>query len=181
MRPGTFFIEGGRVPTSSAGPITTTFSKTSGGELDLDRRRRGIKLNAELGFQVHDAFVAKGPDGQARLGVERHELKARRDGEHALVRAVRSARPGYLYRRGRSRALGQWRARSPSSRCHAHLVAPVVASAATTHHRVAPAVKYSVLFTMIGVLSLRYSAGMLKLSDFHRQATRRVATLSRVI
>src|SRR5262252_2641855 len=76
--------------------------------------------------------------------------------------------------------LGARRARSPSSRCHDHLVAPVPASAAMTH-RITPAVKYKVPFTMIGVLSLRYSGGVLKSSDFQRQAMSMLATLARVI
>ena len=93
MRPGTFFIDGGRVPTSSAGPMTTTFSKTSGGELDPIAAVHEIDRHAELRLEIDDAVVAEGRDRQARLRVERDEVEAGRHGEDALVFLPSAGRP----------------------------------------------------------------------------------------
>src|SRR5687768_3528122 len=93
---------------------------------------------------------------------------------------MRACLPSVQYSTPRDTLRGARSPRCPSSRRYTHSVSPVAASIATTFGR-NPAVVYSTPPTISGVASMLFCGRGPKFSDFHRHATLRSFTLSRLI
>ncbi len=126
----------------------------------------GIDLLVVVELEIDRAAFAEARHRDAGFRVECDQPVANRDVKNPLFFAVRPVSEAVAGKRPRANS----RRAGPSFSLCIQSISPVAASSATTALR-APAVEYSLPFTISGVLSNRYSGWGPSASVLNRQAT----------